>query len=183
MPLYFKPIRCFKATCKPDIRMQLGKLSFYIFPMNLNFVAPPTKMLGIIKAQGELRSLLAATPPLGTNILVHSISQAGAKTRPNPIFSLPSLSLPVSPKRSNIWQRLHFFHNSCERKNKPTSPKPGSPSRVAVEAEPQALGARMRKLFREYGWSAAGVYFTLSVLDIPLCYLLVKTLGTDKIGE
>lgn len=41
----------------------------------------------------------------------------------------------------------------------------------------------MRKLFREYGWSAAGVYFTLSALDFPLCYLLVKTLGADKIGE
>lgn len=41
----------------------------------------------------------------------------------------------------------------------------------------------MRKLTREYGWSAAGVYFTLSVLDIPLCYLLVKTLGTERISE
>jgi len=41
----------------------------------------------------------------------------------------------------------------------------------------------MRKLSREYGWSALGVYFALSALDFPFCYLLVKTLGTDRIGE
>jgi hypothetical protein len=41
----------------------------------------------------------------------------------------------------------------------------------------------MKKLSREYGWSAVGVYFALSALDFPFCYLLVKTLGTDRIGE
>lgn len=44
------------------------------------------------------------------------------------------------------------------------------------------LGARMRRLSREYGWSAIGVYFLLSALDFPFCYLLVKYLGTDRIG-
>lgn len=28
-----------------------------------------------------------------------------------------------------------------------------------------------------------GVYFALSALDFPFCYLLVRTLGTDRIGE
>jgi len=41
----------------------------------------------------------------------------------------------------------------------------------------------MRKLSREYGWSAAGVYLGLTALDLPLCYLLVRSLGTDRIGE
>jgi hypothetical protein len=40
----------------------------------------------------------------------------------------------------------------------------------------------MRKLSREYGWSALGVYFVLSVLDFPFCYLLLRYLGTDRIG-
>lgn len=52
-------------------------------------------------------------------------------------------------------------------------------------AEPEATGlaARLRKLSREYGWSALGVYFLLSAIDFPFCYLLVKYLGTDRIGE
>lgn len=41
----------------------------------------------------------------------------------------------------------------------------------------------MRKLSREYGWSALGVYLLLSAADFPLCYLLVRYLGTDRIGE
>lgn len=28
-----------------------------------------------------------------------------------------------------------------------------------------------------------GVYFLLSAADFPFCYLLVKYLGTDRIGE
>jgi Protein of unknown function (DUF1279) len=41
----------------------------------------------------------------------------------------------------------------------------------------------MRKLSREYGWSALGVYFALTALDFPFCYLFVRQMGTDKIGE
>ncbi len=50
-------------------------------------------------------------------------------------------------------------------------------------AEESTLGGRLKKLSREYGWSALGVYLLLSALDFPFCYLLVKTLGTDRIGE
>lgn len=45
------------------------------------------------------------------------------------------------------------------------------------------MSARLKKLSREYGWTALGVYFGLSVLDFPFCFLLVRTVGTEKIGE
>ena len=41
----------------------------------------------------------------------------------------------------------------------------------------------MRKLSREYGWSAVGVYFALSVLDFPFCYLAVRLAGPERIGH
>jgi N-terminal acetyltransferase 2 len=41
----------------------------------------------------------------------------------------------------------------------------------------------MRKLSREYGWSALGVYFALSALDLPFCFLGVRMLGVDRIGH
>lgn len=48
--------------------------------------------------------------------------------------------------------------------------------------EPLSLSGRLKKLGREYGWSAFGVYMALSVLDFPFCFLLVKWAGTDRIG-
>lgn len=41
----------------------------------------------------------------------------------------------------------------------------------------------MRKLSREYGWTVVGVYAALSILDFPFCFLLVRTAGTDRVGE
>lgn len=60
--------------------------------------------------------------------------------------------------------------------------KPGGPA-AAKEPEPQTLGARMKRLSREYGWTAVGVYAALSALDFPFCYALVSVLGTDRIGK
>ncbi|KAK6351822.1 hypothetical protein TWF718_004967 [Orbilia javanica] len=47
----------------------------------------------------------------------------------------------------------------------------------------QTVGERMRALFKEYGMSAVGVYFLLSVLDFPFCFLFVKAVGTEKIAH
>lgn len=41
----------------------------------------------------------------------------------------------------------------------------------------------MRKLSREYGYAALGVYLALTALDLPLCYLAVSYLGTERIGH
>jgi len=51
-----------------------------------------------------------------------------------------------------------------------------------VPEESLSLSARLKKLSREYGWSAVGIYFALSVLDFPFCFLLVRTVGTEKIA-
>lgn len=41
----------------------------------------------------------------------------------------------------------------------------------------------MRKLSREYGYAALGVYLALTALDLPFCYLAVSYLGTERIGR
>jgi hypothetical protein len=48
--------------------------------------------------------------------------------------------------------------------------------------EKLTLSQRLKRLSKEYGWSAVGVYLALSVLDFPFCFLLVRTLGTERIG-
>lgn len=49
--------------------------------------------------------------------------------------------------------------------------------------QPQSLSARLKKLSKEYGWAAVGVYAALSVLDFPFCFLLVKIVGTERIAK
>lgn len=49
--------------------------------------------------------------------------------------------------------------------------------------ESLSLSQRLKKLSKEYGWTAVGVYFGLSVLDFPFCFLLVKVVGTERIGK
>ncbi|TVY83818.1 putative N-terminal acetyltransferase [Lachnellula suecica] len=146
-------------------------------------------MLRTAISRGAVRSSLAIRPALRTSAPLRSIAHA-ARPKQTTAFTLPSHNLRASPKPNNIWQRLRFLHNSRARRNgKPTSPDPtpnlNSPkgSGPAAEAEPQTLGAKMRRLSREYGWSAVGVYFLLSLADFPFCFLFVRTLGTDRIGE
>lgn len=46
-----------------------------------------------------------------------------------------------------------------------------------------SLSQRLRKLSREYGWAALGVYLGLSALDFPFCFAAVRLLGVDRIGH
>lgn len=73
------------------------------------------------------------------------------------------------------------FSNTSRRRDAPRT-EGGGGAKTAAEKEPTGLSARLKKLSREYGWSAVGVYFALSVLDFPFCFLLVRIVGTDRIG-
>jgi len=84
-----------------------------------------------------------------------------------------SRSAPNVPYRQTVRK---FWANSSKSSSNPT-PHLGSP------APAPSLSQRLRKLSREYGWSAFGVYFALSALDFPFCFLAVRLLGTDRIGR
>ncbi|KAJ5134059.1 hypothetical protein N7448_000918 [Penicillium atrosanguineum] len=57
-----------------------------------------------------------------------------------------------------------------------------SGSSSQTEKEGNSLSQRLRKLSREYGWAAVGVYFALSALDFPFCFAAVRLLGVERIG-
>jgi hypothetical protein len=98
-------------------------------------------------------------------------SQATFRTRP---FK-PSTTSPRSPfsplrsqaKLSNASRTFRRFQSA----------------QAAANDVSLSLSQRLRKLSREYGWTAVGVYFALSALDFPFCFLAVKLLGTDRIGR
>ena len=69
------------------------------------------------------------------------------------------------------------FHSSRARKSD------GPAKEETKSDEALSLGQRLKKLSREYGWTAVGIYFALSVLDFPFCFLLVRTVGTERVGK
>ncbi len=52
-----------------------------------------------------------------------------------------------------------------------------------ISKPPQSIRERFKVLSKKYGWAAVGVYFGLSVLDFPFCFLAVRLIGPDRIGE
>ncbi|KAI1344691.1 peptide alpha-N-acetyltransferase Nat2 [Xylariaceae sp. FL0016] len=103
-------------------------------------------------------------------------AQAAISRKSNPRFGL-------RPTRCAQRSNHRPFHNTSRKRNTNPNPNPESKSGSTSTQEPQGLSARLRKLSREYGWSALGVYLALSVLDFPFCFLLVRIVGTERIGN
>lgn len=56
----------------------------------------------------------------------------------------------------------------------------------ALDSIPESklsLSQRIKKMSKDYGWTAFYLYFALSALDFPFCFLAVSWLGTDTIGH
>ncbi|PUU83257.1 hypothetical protein B9Z19DRAFT_965419 [Tuber borchii] len=91
-------------------------------------------------------------------------------------LQLPNLRVrPILPTTASLLRNLRQPLRQSFSTAKKTPPQP--------LAKPTTLSARLKHLSREYGYSAVGVYFLLSALDFPFCFLAVQYLGAEKIGE
>lgn len=127
-----------------------------------------------------------------------SIFQAAARrtlTKQTPLRQRPSnlsrtyftaRSTRLAPSRS--WQAsyrdllLRPFRNFRRFNTSKSSPRP-NPTPHLGSPEPTGIKAKFKKLSKEYGWVAVGVYFGLSLLDLPLCFLAVRLAGPERIGQ
>ena len=123
--------------------------------------------------QEALRPLFSSQSRVAQSALrqIRCNTQSTFRTRPAQ-RSYSSFNSSSSPLRSRI-----KFPNASRRFRRFQSTQS-----TANDAN-LSLSQRLRKLSREYGWSALGVYLTLSALDFPFCFLAVRTLGTDRIGH
>nr|POE94306.1 uncharacterized protein CFP56_16546 [Quercus suber] len=48
---------------------------------------------------------------------------------------------------------------------------------------PNGIKAKLKELSQKYGWAAVGVYLGLSALDFPFCFLAVRMLGAERVGQ
>ena len=119
-----------------------------------------------------LRSIgLRSTPPQTCAPLKRNISNAVPTLPKSPFHRLLARNLNRRPVR-------HLLSRHFNSNKPPYDPTPhlGSPPSLS-------LSQRLRKLSREYGWSALGVYLALSALDFPFCFLAVRWVGTERIGH
>jgi len=116
----------------------------------------------------------SASKGISSSVLARLPSKRNARFQPSRSFS----TRPSSP----IMGRLQATLRSPRRPFRFSARQRASQSSGQAEQEPLSFGAKWRKISREYGWVAVGVYFSLSVLDFPFCFALVRIIGTDKIG-
>ncbi|OJD34970.1 peptide alpha-n-acetyltransferase nat2 [Diplodia corticola] len=130
----------------------------------------PARQLTTPAARAQSTSTPTLTPtPLALPRRLLRASHAHVRPGASPVSPLFRLLRGPGARRSHT--------NSSKPPKLDPTPNLGSP-----EATP-SFSQRMRKLSREYGWVALGVYLGLSVLDFPFCFLAVRMLGTDRIGR
>jgi len=126
----------------------------------------------------------ARTVRHGAPLLRTFFSNAAPKSRP-----LAPRNLHASQRRATFPLNIPYLRNLVHRRfrglrfNSSQAPKPNPTPHLGSPESPPSLSERLRKLSRDYGWAALAVYLGLSVLDFPLCFLLVRALGTERIGR
>lgn len=100
------------------------------------------------------------------------------------------LSFRSRPINTRTYSRYYHFQrpnsSSFTRTNFKRPLRTGRRHASTETAQPEqnlTLSQRLKKLSREYGWTAVGVYFALSALDFPFCFIAVRMLGTERIGH
>jgi N-terminal acetyltransferase 2 len=107
-------------------------------------------------------------------------AQALSRLRTQPL-SVSHGTSTVCSKRSLLSYRFRSLRFKSD--NALPSKKPDPTSQLGSPEPELSLSQRMKKLSREYGWSAFGVYMALTALDFPFCFLAVRLLGTDRIAH
>ncbi|KAJ5966137.1 hypothetical protein N7481_012851 [Penicillium waksmanii] len=131
-------------------------------------------------------TILRATQIQRPALRPFSLTSARSNTRTLPTKYTQPFQRP-NPRSNQHQHQYQKRFNSTNNSN-PNAQRPGQGQGQGHQQqqgskEPSGLSARLRKLTREYGWAALGVYLTLSALDFPFCFAAVRLLGVERIGH
>ncbi|KAF1849587.1 uncharacterized protein K460DRAFT_349764 [Cucurbitaria berberidis CBS 394.84] len=130
-----------------------------------------------------------AEPLLSGSVARRSVSRPSAPFLRNFFTSMQPSA--ISFKQSTVlWSRRSqpsalSRHLRLRRfkSDKPSSQYQGPTPHLGSPEPALSFSQRLKKLSREYGWSAVGVYLGLSLIDFPFCFLAVRLLGVERIGH
>ncbi|KIW67203.1 hypothetical protein PV04_06470 [Phialophora macrospora] len=138
------------------------------------------KSMRSVQHPAGLRHLFAMRPAAHQS---RAPLQQSFRTRPMLPRTAQTTSRMVHTQRATSFSPFQMPRSSRLRvPRRPTGRRYNS-STSAPNAEPASLKDRLKKMSREYGWTAVGVYLALSALDFPFCFLAVRLIGTDTIGH
>lgn len=94
-------------------------------------------------------------------------------------------SVRIRPRQRQPRRQQYSNSSGSRDPSKTTQPYNPTPNLNSPAPTPPSLSLsqRLRKLSREYGWSAFGVYFLLTALDFPFCFAAVRYIGADRVGH
>jgi len=147
------------------------------------------KPLTLFARQAVLLRPTTRPTPATTTTTTQAASQLLLHLRQTPFSTAARALLQRNTSRLTqhlpvLLRRLRSRHPLFRRYSTPAPRTTYNPTPALGSPEPAlSLSQRMKKLSREYGWSALGVYLALSALDFPFCFLAVRLLGTDRIGR
>ncbi|EPE02206.1 peptide alpha-n-acetyltransferase [Ophiostoma piceae UAMH 11346] len=143
----------------------------------------PAMLLVRRSATASARSPTRALP---SAFFSPAISVSAPAARQFSTSSSPRIASQFSSRIASSFraQSRRTFHSSRARRSHDGHKSDGAKTGSAGESanEYLSLSQRLKKLSREYGWAAVGIYLGLSALDFPFCFLLVRWLGTDRIA-
>jgi len=145
------------------------------------FTLLTTRGTPLLRRTPQLTRLYLQQQPLHSRPFTSTLLRRGSKlpSQQTPLLLLlrTRLTQYLPPLLRRLRNRRQYASTKPTETIYNPTPSLGSPS------APLTLSQRMKKLSREYGWSALGVYLLLSALDFPFCFLAVRLLGTDRIGR
>lgn len=157
-------------------------LAFVFFQLSSTATVAVMKSMRAFQP-GTLRQLFETRPALRRALhqLQHPPQQS-FRTRPSSKLTRP-IARSIHTKRPQA--HASPFAQAFKRRAPPTGRRFNSSSsnNTSAPAEKLSLSQRLKKLSREYGWAALGVYLALTALDFPFCFLAVRLMGTERIGH
>lgn len=150
-----------------------------LIPMNAAAIRAWTEPLLLSRrALSRPSGTAAARPQTPTRAFFRAFSHIHLGTpRGTSLQGSPLRILPNGRVNANSRFRTLRFKSDKPQHTPNSTPNLGSPEPAL------SLSQRLKRLSKQYGWLAVGVYFGLSALDFPFCYLAVRMLGTERVGH
>ncbi|KAH7108483.1 hypothetical protein BKA62DRAFT_682309 [Auriculariales sp. MPI-PUGE-AT-0066] len=104
-----------------------------------------------------------------------------APLRHHQLFRVFAYIRPLSTSSHRTAQQV--FKENVKFEEPSGSSSSGSPPPEGEEVVPQGLGARLKYLFKTYGWYALGVYTLYSTIDFTFAFGLIHFIGADHVRE
>lgn len=120
-------------------------------------------------------------------LAAHPYNVASQIWRPQPRRQFHRLFTQKTDSPANntaTWrQLLSRFRSPASRRWNSSRPNPDPTPHLGSPGPQLSFFQRFKQLGKEYGWVVTGVYFGLSALDLPFCFLAVRGLGTDRVAR